>query len=56
VQAAAKRAKGHVTEETLVEVETLLNEIGKDPRHAQIVRKAVSKDAVAYVMKKGVRS
>ena len=53
VQAAVKRAQEHATKDGLVEVETLLNELSRDPRHTSIVRKAVSRVTVGQALKKG---
>lgn len=56
IHAAVKRVKRHETEETLVEVETLLNELTRSPEHACKVRDALSPDVIADVLKRGATS
>ncbi|MFC5742164.1 hypothetical protein [Dyella tabacisoli] len=55
VHTAVKRAQRHTTEETLVEIETLLNELSRDPEHARQVRDALSKDVIADLLMKGAK-
>jgi len=56
IHAAVKRVKRHETEETLVEVETLLNELTRSPEHARKVRDVLSAELVADVLKRGAVS
>lgn len=56
IHAAVKRVKRHETEETLLEVETLLNELTRSPEHACKVRDVLSAEVIADVLKRGATS
>ena len=56
VLAAVKRVKRHGSEETLVEVETLFNELTRQPEHARRVRAALNCEVIADVLRKGAVS
>jgi hypothetical protein len=56
VHAAVKRVKRHETEETLMEVETLLNELTRSPEYARKVRDALAPEVIADVLKRGATS
>jgi len=56
IHTAIKRVKRHETEETLVEVETLLNELTRSPEHARKVRDVLSAELIADVLKRGATS
>jgi hypothetical protein len=56
VHAAVKRVKRHETEETLIEIETLLNELTRNPEHARRVRDALTPEVIADVLRRGATS
>lgn len=56
IHAAVKRVKRHEAEETLVEVETLLNELTRSPEYARKVRDALSPEVIADVLRRGATS